>query len=82
MNQKLRSRREWESILEEFATSGLNRKEFCLRKGLSYSAFSAFISRRKGKGTKKRSRRAKTNRKQEVGGFVGIEVPALCVKMG
>ena len=69
MNRKFRSQDEWDLILAEFSRSGLNRREFCEREGLSYSTFNSAIARRRGRGG------VPAVSHQSVGGFVEVEVP-------
>lgn len=62
MNRKTRPN--WERVLAKFSRSGLTRKKFCEKEGLSYSGFSSFLSRRK-----------KSQNTPAVSGFVEVALP-------
>jgi hypothetical protein len=69
----------WKSIFKNFSESGLNRKEFCVRENLSYSAFSSFVTRQKKKKGFLDSRvtstpKARLGRKESTRDFIELDL--------
>ena len=71
-----RSRSKWDRILKRFSKSGLTRREFCEREGLSYSTFSSAVSRRK-QGLVLSKERSLTTSHQKTCEFVEVEFAPL-----
>lgn len=68
--------REWQQLSEDWEQSGLSQKEYCERKGISFSAFSQSRSQLLKKGLAKRwDKHSKSVANQEAMHFIPLHLP-------